>query len=106
GSQPIISGIFNLSAQPLGGDGTTVAVSSYELVYPYTAVTHQSYRMILDLGDWTKSLAIFATGQSGQPYSKHWGDMYSAWVQGQFNPLLYTPAQVDASKEGTLTLTP
>jgi penicillin amidase len=106
GSQPVVSGVFNLSALPIGGDGTTVAVSGFELLAPYAATTHQSYRMIVDVGDWTKSLAIFATGESGQPYNKHWGDIYQAWVNGDFNPLLYDPGQIQAAREGVLTLTP
>ena len=51
-----------------------MAVASYPLPYaaytlqgPFEVTTHQSYRMIIDVGDWTKSLAIFATGESGQP---------------------------------------
>jgi penicillin G amidase len=106
GSQPIISGIVNLSSLPLGGDGTTVSVSGFELLAPYDIRVHQSYRMIIDVGDWNKSLAIFATGESGQPYSKHWGDMFAAWDNGEFNPLLYDPKQIEAAKEGVLTLTP
>jgi penicillin amidase len=62
--------------------------------------------MIVDTSDWSKSEAIYATGQSGQPYSKHWGDMLPLWQRGEYNPLLYSTQDVEARKEGTLTLTP
>lgn len=106
GSIPLLSGIFNLPSAPMGGDGTTVSVGTFSRVEPFAIETYQSYRMIIDVGDWTKSQAILATGESGQPFSKHWGDMYSQWQQGQFNPMLYTAQQIDANKEAVLTFTP
>ncbi|HYP42342.1 MAG TPA: penicillin acylase family protein [Chloroflexia bacterium] len=106
GAQPVIGGMFNLSAVPIGGDGTTVAVAPFSLVRPFFVTNHQSYRMIIDVGDWTQSRAIYQTGQSGQPFAKHWGDMLTQWQKGEYNPLLYTTQQIDTNKEGTLTLTP
>jgi penicillin G amidase len=106
GSQPVLSGIFNLTTVPMGGDGTTVAVASFERLEPFEMTTHQSYRMIVDTSDWSKSLGVFATGQSGQPFNKHWGDMLTAWQTGAFNPLLYTQQEIEANREGVLTLNP
>ncbi len=106
GSQPLISSIFNLPSLPLGGDGTTVSVGGYDLLVPYSVISHQSYRMIIDVGDWSKSLGIYAGGQSGQPYSKHWGDMFSNWQQGAFDPMFYSKTDIEANKEGVLTLNP
>jgi len=112
GAQPMLSGLFNLQAVPLGGDGTTVAVAPISLAAPFSITksfsvrNHQSYRLIMDTSDWSKSEAIYATGQSGQPYSKHWGDMLPLWQKGEYNPLLYTKQDIDAKTEGVLTLTP
>lgn len=106
GSQPVVSGIFNLERLPLGGDSTTVSVGGYSLAQPFYVISHQSYRMIVDTSDWSKSLAIYAGGQSGQPYSKHWGDNYHDWQLGQYHPILYSKQDIDANKEGVLTLTP
>jgi penicillin amidase len=68
--------------------------------------SHQSYRMILDAGDCSKSLAIYAGGQSGQPFTKHWGDLFPGWQRYDFNPLLYTQSDIDPHKEAVLTLSP
>jgi penicillin amidase len=112
-SADLVGGLFSLAASPIGGDNTTVAVASYPLPYagvplqgPFPVTNYQSYRMIIDVGDWTKSLAVFATGESGQPGSKYWGNMYSQWLQGAYNPLVYTKEQIDANKDAVLTLTP
>lgn len=105
-AQPPVSALFSLPDVPVGGDGTTVAVSSYPLLQSFYVRNHQSYRMIMDLSDWSRSLGIIGTGQSGQPYSRHWGDMLSKWQNGEYNPMLYAPDQIEANREGTLTLTP
>lgn len=110
--QPLIGGLFTLSAQPVGGDNTTVSVGSYDLpvaAFPLQAFAisgHQSYRMILDLSDWTKSEAIFATGESGQPGSKYRDNMYLPWLNYQYFPLLWTKEQIAANSAGVLTLAP
>jgi penicillin amidase len=62
--------------------------------------------MIVDLSNWSNSLAVFATGQSGQPGSKHFNDMLPLWIKGEYNPLLYTQSDIDARKEAVLTLQP
>jgi len=112
-SADFVGGLFTLASQPLGGDNTTVSVGGYTMLYagfplqgPIEVSTYQSYRMVIDLGDWTKSEAIFATGASGQPGSKYWGNLYPLWVAGDYNPLLYTQDQIDANKDAVLTLTP
>ena len=110
--QPLIGGLFTLSAQPVGGDNTTVSVGSYDLpvaAFPLQAFAisgHQSYRMILDLSDWTRSEAIFATGELGQPGSKYRDNMYLPWLGYQYFPLLWTKEQVAVNPAGVLTLTP
>ncbi|HVF98313.1 MAG TPA: penicillin acylase family protein [Chloroflexia bacterium] len=106
GDQALVSGLFNLERLPIGGDNTTVAVSSHSWVAPFSVVNHQSYRMIVDLSNWSNSLAVFSTGESGQPGSKHFGDMLPLWIRGDYNPLLYNQGDIDTQKEGVLTLQP
>ena len=81
-------------------------MASYDLLEPFDVRTYQSFRMIVDLGDWSKSLGIYPGGQSGQPFSKHWGDMFPGWQQGSYNPMLYTTQEAEANQEGVLTLNP
>jgi penicillin amidase len=107
GSQPLIGGPFSLSAQGMPGDFSTVAVSGFVLFDPNFVVDlHQSYRMIIDAGDWSNSRALYTTGQSGQPFSRHWGDMYEKWVRFEYNPLLYAQDRISAQQSGVLTLRP
>lgn len=108
----LVGGLFTLPTEPIGGDNSTVSVGSYDMriaafpTQPFPITGHQSYRMIIDLSDWNNSLAIFQTGESGQPGSKFRDNMYQPWLNYQYFPLYYDKAQIDANKEGVLTLTP
>ncbi|MBM3182813.1 MAG: penicillin acylase family protein, partial [Chloroflexi bacterium] len=65
-----------------------------------------SMRMIVDLGDLTRSVAIHTTGQSGHPYSKHYDDMIELWRNIKYHPMLWTRAQVEAAAANKLILKP
>jgi penicillin amidase len=62
--------------------------------------------MLLDPGNWSRSKAIFLTGESGQPGSPFRENMYPLWVSGEYLPMLYTGEQIQAATKGVLTLTP
>jgi len=65
-----------------------------------------SFRAILDLGDWDRSVAMNAPGQSGSPGSPHFGDLAAAWAAGQYFPLAFSERAVQANAESTLMLLP
>jgi penicillin amidase len=62
--------------------------------------------MVLDLGDWDRSVATSAPGQSGQPGSPHFDDLIEGWDQGRYFPLAFSRAKVDALAEARLALEP
>jgi len=65
-----------------------------------------SMRMIVDLGDFAKSVTIHTTGQSGHPYSKHYDDMIELWRNLEYHPMLWTQEQVDKAAVDRLILKP
>ena len=65
-----------------------------------------SMRMIVDLSDFTKSVTVHTTGQSGHPYSSHYDDMIKLWRDIEYHPMLWTQDQVDTASEAKLTLSP
>jgi penicillin amidase len=104
----IIEAIFNRG--PVVTDGTAIAVNatsfSSEPDNRYAVVWGPSERYIADLADWTRSLSVHTTGQSGQPYHKHYDDMIDLWRNIQYHPMLWSRADVEKNVEGTLTLAP
>ena len=65
-----------------------------------------SMRMIIDLGDFSNSITIHTTGQSGHPYSKHYDDMIDRWRNIKYQPMLWTREQVEKAATNRLILKP
>ena len=85
------------------GDGYSPNNGAYSLLKPFAVRTHPSERQIVDLADVDASLSIIPTGQSGQPYSPHWGDQTQLWASGQYKPMVLSRDKV-GKLEGTLVL--
>ena len=59
-----------------------------------------------DLADWDASLGTNAPGQSGDPRSPHYRDLFAPWARGEYFPVLYSRAKVEAAAEGRTVLLP
>ncbi len=89
--------IFNVGPFPIGGDGLTVANGGYSLrASAYAQSVHASQRLIVDLADFDRALAVYPTGQSGQPFAPHWSDMTAKWLGGQLVALRYSKSKLGA----------
>ena len=97
--------IFNRGPVPMGGSNDTVDVAGYKLgVFGQEVVPSQ--RHIMDLGDWTQSGSQHTTGQSGQPFHKHYGDMIASWRDVELHPMWYEKDDIEANKKALLILEP
>jgi penicillin amidase len=65
-----------------------------------------SYRLTVDMGDLEGARIMITTGQSGNPFDQHYGDLIPAWIAGETVPLPFSPENVLASTVKTLTLSP
>ena len=72
----------------------------------FTQRSGASFREILDLSDWDKSIAINVPGQSGQPESPHYGDLLPLWSEGKYFPLLFTREKIEKHAAARLLLEP
>jgi penicillin G amidase len=71
------------------------------------AVTNgPSYRLTVDMTNLDGARIVQTTGQSGNPFDGHYGDLIEAWRTGGTVPLLFTRAAVEATAHTTLTLKP
>ena len=65
-----------------------------------------SYVQVIDVGNWDASLFINLPGQSNDPRSAHYRDLYGPWIRGEMQPLLFSRAAVDARARSRTTLRP
>ena len=100
-----LSWIFNAGAPPTGGDLFTVNNGGFA-EDTFSQVIVASYRQIIDVGDWDRSVAIHTTGQSGLPFHRHYKDFVALWATGGYHPMLFSRPRIEQAAEGTLTLAP
>jgi penicillin G amidase len=94
---------FNLKAVSRGGDANTVNATGGG---GFRQTAGASYRQILDLNDWDNSVAINVPGQSGQPGSRHYGDLLPLWAEGKYFPLLFSRGKIEQNSRQRLLLVP
>lgn len=100
--QPAIRDIGPL---PKGGSASTPMHAGYRP--DDFRVTHgASVRLVIDVGDWDRSLCINAPGQSGDGRSLHYADLAPLWARGDYVPLLYSREAIEDAAEMRIALVP
>ena len=94
---------FNLGPVERGGDSMTPNATGGP---GFAQSSGASYRHILDLADWDRSVFTSTPGQSGQPGSPHYGDLLPLWAGHEYAPLVYSREAVEANAAHRLTLIP
>ncbi|HNG33329.1 MAG TPA: penicillin acylase family protein, partial [Blastocatellia bacterium] len=95
---------FDLPAAERGGDANTVFATGGGTGFRQSHGA--SFREILDVADWDRSVGTNVPGQSAQPGSKHYGDLLPLWAEGKYFPLLYSRTKVEAAAKDRLMLEP
>lgn len=85
------------------GDAYTVNATSGP---NFRQTSGASFREILNLADWDRSVITNAPGESGNPSSGHYDDLITDWLWGEYHPLPFTRRAVEAATENRLTLLP
>jgi penicillin amidase len=102
-----IENMVNRGPFATGGSTDTVNSTSWDASSGSFALTWlPSMRMIVDLGDLTRSITVHTTGQSVHPYSEHYDDMIDPWRNIEYYPMLWTQEQVEAAAVSRLILQP
>jgi penicillin amidase len=65
-----------------------------------------TFRFVADLADWDQALGTNSPGQSGDPASPHYRDLFETWAAGEYFPVAYSRAKVEAVTEKRITLEP
>jgi penicillin amidase len=114
---------FNVPARPVAGADGAIDNNYYRLDRAYAnpddpksvglgitdlfSVTNgPSYRFTIDMGDLDGARIVITTGQSGNPFDTHYGDMVGLWANGETVPLPFSAGNVAATATQTLTLSP
>jgi penicillin amidase len=94
---------FNIGPFPRAGYGDTVFATSGSGSRQTDGAT---FREVMDLADWDRSIGSSAPGQSGQPGSPHFNDLAKLWAAEQYFPYSFSQSLVEKNAEATLVLRP
>ena len=106
GARPPLSGL-GVGPVDWGGDANTVAQAGVQPLDPLAnPAAIANHRMVVDLGDPDASRYALAGGQSGNPLSPHYADLFELWRRGEGIPIAWSPAAVQAATRHVLVLRP
>ncbi len=65
-----------------------------------------SFRMVVDTEDWDKTVGTNTPGQSGDPDSPHYRDLFGIWATNKFFPVFFSRARIEGVADEVLELVP
>ncbi len=65
-----------------------------------------SFRMIVDTGDWDRTVGSNTPGQSGDPDSPFYDNLFELWAKDRFFPVFYSRERVESVAAERWVLTP
>jgi len=89
---------------PIGGSGSTpMAMGTGP---DFRVVSGASVRVVMDVGAWDNSMAINTPGQSGDPASPHYRDLFARWATRNYVPFVWSRPRVLQESERIISVTP
>jgi penicillin amidase len=89
---------------PRGGGSETVGATTH--LPDFTQASGATFRLVVDVGAWDNSVVMNSPGQSGDPASPHYADLFELWAADESVPLLYSREQVEAVAHERIRLVP
>ena len=93
---------LNHGPWPRGGNAYTPGSTSGN----YNQSSGASFRVIVNTGDWDQSLGTNTPGQSGDPESKFYNNLFEPWAKDRYFPLYYSKEKIDQVTVDRLMLQP
>jgi penicillin amidase len=93
---------LDLGPEPRGGNNNTVNKTSSGP----NQTSGASFRIIANLEDWDTSLGTNSPGQSGNPDSPHYSDLFRMWLKGKYFPIFFSKDKVLSAAELITNLQP
>ena len=102
----VVDNILSHGPFQVPGHGMSINNGQYKWDNPFEMVLGASVRRIVNLADLRFSQSILPTGQSGNPFSSHFGDQTSLWLEGRYKELVQDSSYVKLSNWRHMQLIP
>jgi penicillin amidase len=99
--------IFNLGPFPIPGANNVINKSmSTPGNHDYKVSSLPSTRRLIDIGNPENSYSVIPSGNSGNFWSKHYGDQLELFLNGKYRKINFSMIQVNSNLSHELLLTP
>lgn len=82
---------MDMGPMPRGGNSYTVGATGDD----YRQAKGASFRMIVSTGDWDKAIGINTPGQSGDPDSPFYRNLFGPWARDDYFPIYFSREMID-----------
>jgi penicillin amidase len=93
---------LDIGPLPRGGNSNTANSTSNG----YNQTSGASFRIIADLENWDNSVGTNSPGQSGDPNSPHYADLFEMWAAGKYFPVFFSRSKIESAAERVTLLKP
>ncbi len=93
---------FSVGPAPRGGNSYTLNNTGGR----DNQTSGASFRIIVDTGDWDRTLGANTPGQSGDPDSPFYRNLFELWAADRYFPVFYSREKVESVTSERWTLTP
>jgi len=100
--KPDVRAKLDVGPMPRGGDSYTVTATGGT----DNQTSGGSLKIVADLENWDSSVALNNPGQSGDPASPHYRDLFELWSRGKYFPIFYSRPKVESVTEKTVVMQP
>ncbi|MDP1843062.1 MAG: penicillin acylase family protein, partial [Sediminibacterium sp.] len=97
-----ISKKFNIGPLPRGGSGSTPGSTGNA----DNQLSGASFRLLVDTENWDKTLMINTPGQSGNPNSPYYKNLFELWATDQYFPSYYSKEKIKSVTKESLLMVP
>ncbi|MBW1814979.1 MAG: penicillin acylase family protein, partial [Deltaproteobacteria bacterium] len=99
-------GFIGAGSHPAPGSQETLYRGYYKFTKPYNVYVPASLRMVADLGDNDKILAVLPGGVSGRLFDKHMKDQVKPYMNGDKMYWWFSDSAIKEHAKHTLILSP
>jgi penicillin amidase len=98
--------LVNRGPYPASGSPFTINAQTFSFTAPFDVIQGPTCRQIVDLSDLDNSRSQVSTGQSGQPFHRHYADQIRPWLAVEPHPMLWARQVVEKAHVALLILQP
>ncbi len=90
--------LLNRGPFPVPGSAQTINAQHLEYSLPLRTVSvAPTFRMVIDVANWDRSLFVTCPGQSGLPGHRFYDNLMHIWLEGDMFPMAFTRPKVEES---------